>query len=60
MNKLTLPDYSIPCSFRVYLGVITCEFFLCLGVIVFLLYIVSRFFVTLVVLFVESTTCLVP
>ena len=34
----------------VYLGVKTCEVFLCSGVIVYLLYIVSRFIVVLVVL----------
>ena len=34
----------------VYLGVKTCEFFLCLGVIVYVLYIVSGLFVVLLVL----------
>ena len=34
----------------VYLGVTTCDVFLCSGVIVYLLYIVSRFIVVLVVL----------
>ena len=34
----------------VYLGVKTCEVFLCSGVIVYLLYIISRFIVVLVVL----------
>ena len=41
-------------NFGVYLGVKTCEIFLCLGVIVSLLYIVSRFFVVFLVLFFTS------
>ena len=37
-------------SLGFYLGVKTCEFFLCLGVIVCMLYIVSGLFVVLLVL----------
>ena len=39
-----------PLMEEVYLGVTTCEVFLCSGVIVYLLYIISRFIVVLVVL----------
>ena len=46
-SRLAFPH---PLMEGVYLGVKTCEVFLCSGVIVYLLYIVSRFIVVLVVL----------
>ena len=50
MEAFKLETVTIHLKFWVYLGVKTCEFFLCLGVIVCVLYIVSELFVVLLVL----------
>ena len=50
-NKLFITLFEgAKLKYWIYFGVRTCEFFLCLGIIVFLLYTVSRFFVVGVVL----------